>query len=72
MSELTYDPSPLYALALGPPSTDGVRQVRSWMAFDPQYGPEQERQITWHIEHETPGAETWEVGVPVERKRDRP
>jgi hypothetical protein len=36
-----------------------------WMAFDPQYGPQSESQIEWHINNGTPGAKTWEVGVPV-------
>ena len=36
----------------------------SWMAFDPKYGPENQKQIDWHIRNDTRGAENWEVGHP--------
>jgi hypothetical protein len=41
------------------------KAVLNWMAFDPKYGPENEQQIEWHVAHGTPGAEKWEVGVPL-------
>lgn len=53
-----HDPNPLYAVA-----RDGDNFAH-WMAFDPRHGPESEAQIEWHLEHNTPGAELWEVGVP--------
>jgi hypothetical protein len=57
--------NPLYACEVGPPDEDGHRPVLNWMAFDPKYGPESVAQIEWHVAHGTPGAELWEVGVPV-------
>ena len=56
---LAYDPNPLYAVKV---DSDG--HLHHWMAFDPRYGPEAERQITYHIDNGTPGAELWEVGQP--------
>lgn len=57
--------NPLYSCeVLGKPG-DEVRLVATWMAFDPKYGPESDKQIEWHVAHGTPGAETWEVGVPL-------
>lgn len=35
------------------------------MAFLRNYGPERQDQIDWHVAHGTPGAESWEIGVPV-------
>jgi hypothetical protein len=57
---LEFDPSPLYAVER---QADGT--FSHWMAFDPKYGPASQAQIDWHIEHGTPGAEDWEVGVPL-------
>lgn len=50
-----------YGLVPGYPK---VGVIHSWMAFDARYGPEHQRQIDWHIENGTEGAETWEVGKP--------
>ena len=55
-----FDPNPQYACAVD----KETGQVHVWMAFDPKYGPETEAQIQWHKDHGTPGAETWEIGVP--------
>lgn len=57
--EFRFDPSPLYSCAVDP---DG--RVHDWMAFDPAYGPDSEKQIEWHKKRGTPGAEGWKVGVP--------
>lgn len=61
-----YDPSPLYACEVVPVKDAAgntvAKIVFSWMAFDPQHGPDTEKQIDWHVSHGTPGAETWEVG----------
>lgn len=60
------DPNPLYACAVvyAPDDKDkkGVAVVKSWMAFDPRYGPETQEQLDWHIANEIPGANQWEVG----------
>jgi hypothetical protein len=64
---IAFDPNPLYACHIERglvPSNPGIGVVHSWMAFDPRYGPENEDQIEWHINHGTPGAETWEIGKP--------
>ena len=61
-----YDPNPLYACEVVPhPLDPEVGVVKTWMAFDPRYGPESERQIEWHRRAGTPGASSWEVGKPV-------
>lgn len=55
-----YDSDPAVALDVNPDT--GV--VQSWMAFDPKYGPETQEQIDWHVKRGTPGANTWDIGVP--------
>lgn len=60
------DFNPLYASAVvytGEPGKS-VGVIKSWMAFDPKYGPDSQEQIDWHIANSTPGAEQWEVGKP--------
>lgn len=54
-----HDPSPEFACEV---TKDG--RIRSWMAFDPRYGPENEEQIEWHRRKGTPGAQNFKVGVP--------
>lgn len=68
---LQYDEhNPLYAMEVIPVGDGTGRSViKHWMAFDPYYGPESEKQIEWHVAHGTPGAETWEVGKPIKFKR---
>ena len=50
---------PLYSLDINKHG-----RVSHFMAFDCRYGPESQAQIDWHVKNGTPGAETWEVGVP--------
>lgn len=57
-----FDPNPMYACDVDPETGE----VHVWMAFDPRYGPESQEQIDWHIKRQTPGSDTWEVGVPCE------
>lgn len=59
--ELEQDPSPEYAVLVDP----ATGFVHHWIAFDPRYGPESEKQIEWWRDHGYPGAEDWEVGTPV-------
>lgn len=54
-----WDSSPQYAC-----DVTGDGRILHWMAFDPQYGPESEKQIEWHRRNGTPGAERWKIGVP--------
>lgn len=58
-----WDPNPILAFAVRD-NGDGTHTIQHWPAFDPQYGPESERQIEWHQRRGTPGVETWRVGVP--------
>ena len=60
-----FDYNPIYAADVVTDEETGVGVISNWMAFDPKYGPESERQIEWHKEHGTPGAEKWEVGKAV-------
>lgn len=61
-----FDHNPLYSCQVEYRTigTIQVGVVHSWMAFDPKYGPENQEQIEWHLKHQTPGAELWEVGAP--------
>lgn len=62
--------NPLFAMEVIPLNDGSGRSVvKHWMAFDPYYGPESEKQIEWHQKHGTPGAENWKVGVPIRYKR---
>lgn len=62
--------NPLYSMEIVPhPYEVGKYVIKHWMAFDPEYGPESEKQIEWHVAHGTPGAEAWEVGKPIKFKR---
>lgn len=59
-----YDPNPIYAVDILKDEETGHGRVLTWMSFDPKYGPETEEQISWHQRHDTPGSDTWEVGIP--------
>jgi len=61
VEELDYDPSPEFALDIDPQTGE----VKHWMSFDPRTGPESEAQINYFAAREYPGADKWEVGVPI-------
>lgn len=63
--KVRFDYNPIYASAIVMDEETGHGFVSNWMAFDPKYGPESEKQIEWHRDHGTPGAEKWEVGKPI-------
>jgi hypothetical protein len=56
-----FDPNPLYSCDTGPGGT-----IKSWMAFDPDYGPQSQSQIDWHRrEWGARFVKGWTVGLPL-------
>lgn len=62
--EARFDPNPIFACRVVYDEETKIGHIVHDVAFDPKYGPDSQHQIDWHREMETPGAETWEVGVP--------